>query len=420
MVQENHSFDNYFGTYPTANGTLVNNITSRLAPVNGIPNHVCLAYSGSCISPHLSTDPRPENPVEGQKVYENDYGPTSNFATSSGPQSMVYFDYHTVAGYWNYAEEYGLADNYYSAVLSMTTPNRLMMLTGDSSVSENYGPPPFVEFNATVFGQLATAGVSWGYYDLIGSLTEPSAVFPLNYIAGFRTSGGEVKNVTSFLNELRTGQGLPSVSFVNFLGGLTLSEHPPFSPPEGEAQVINLVNAIMSSSYWNSTAVFITWDEGGGFYDHVQPPRSFTLDQGFSRPLLGLGQRVPLLVISPYSRTNYVSHVLLSHLSLLHLIEYNWNLPALNAVVGGSNLPLDFFDFSQTPRLSLPAGLRSNIAQSYPLPLQSTSASEGSPVDTSFVSNSGLVAASVGVAGTILFSWHKSRTNRPRPNAERP
>src|SRR2546425_10034675 len=164
IMQENHSFDNYFGTFPTANGTLLDSTTVHLQPVNGLTNNVCLPYQSSCVSPHLSTSEAPSNPEEGQLTYQMDY--TNNgtgFANYSGPQSMVYFDYHSVAGYWDYAEEYGLGDRYFASVMSTTTPNRLMTLTGDTPVSGNFGPPPSISYSRTVMRQLDVAGARWGY-----------------------------------------------------------------------------------------------------------------------------------------------------------------------------------------------------------------------------------------------------------------
>jgi phospholipase C len=372
IVQENHSFDNYFGTYPTANGTRLDPTTSQLSQVNGLPNHTCLPIMSSCISPNLSTNPDQSNPVEGQPTYELDYANNgTGFATYSGPQSMVYFDYRTVAGYWDYAEEYGLADNYYAPVLSTTTPNRLMILAGDTPVSANYGPPPRMPYSSTLMQQLDDAAVSWGYYDYIDIFGGPSNVYPLNYTSDEPQQAlSNTRNISDLIQELSSGSGLPSVSFVNSLGLPNLTEHPPFNPRTGEQWVVSIVNRVMESNYWASTAIFITWDEGGGFYDHVVPPREFTVNHAFTDELFGLGQRVPLLVISPYSKENFVSSKLLSHLSLLHFVEYNWNLPLLNGLVGESNLPLDFFNFSQGPRN--PVILSSPIV--YPIPLQTESA----------------------------------------------
>src|SRR5215831_14799773 len=102
IMQENHSFDNYFGTYPTANNTL--DLTGYpLAHVNGLSNHICLPLSGSCVPVHLADSEPSMNPVEGQLTYEQDYANGGmGFAANSGPQSAIYYDYHTVTGYWDY------------------------------------------------------------------------------------------------------------------------------------------------------------------------------------------------------------------------------------------------------------------------------------------------------------------------------
>ncbi len=371
IMQENHSFDNYFGTYPTSNGTRLDPTTSQLREVNGLPRHVCLPYMGSCITPQLSTSLDQSNPVEGQLTYERDYSNGgTGFATYSGPQSMVYHDYHSIAGYWDYAEEYGLGDNYFAPVLSTTTPNRLMLLSGDTPVSANYGPPPRIPYSSTVMRQLDDAGLSWGYYDFLDAFGGPSNVYPLNYTSDEPQEAlSNTRNISDLIQELGSGSGLPSISFVNSLGTPELTEHPPFNPRTGEQWTVSIVNRVMKSSYWPTTAIFITWDEGGGFYDHVIPPREFTGNHSFNDELVGLGQRVPLLVISPYSRENFVSSTLLSHLSLLHFVEYNWNLPPLNGLVAESNLPLEFFNFSQSPRAAII--LDSPIV--YPIPLQTQS-----------------------------------------------
>jgi phospholipase C len=415
IVQENHSFDNYFGTYPTANGSLVNPITSTLARVNGIPDGVCLTYPGGCISPRLETAPSPQDPVEGQQTYENDYGMKTNFATSSGPQSMVYFDYRTIPAYWDYAEEYGLADNYFAAALSMTTPNRLLLLSGDTPVAENYGPPPHLQYNQTILGQLSKANVSWGYYDNLTQVSTPSDMYPLNYIAGLPPDA-QIRNLSSLYQELSQGSGLPSVSFVNSLGNPALSEHPPASPTIGEEGVVSIVNSVMKSSYWSSTAILITWDEGGGYYDHVTPPREFTIDHGFPSPLLGLGQRVPLVVISPFCKQGYVSHEILSHLSILHFIEFNWGLSPLNKNVANSNVPLDFFNFGQSPRAPIVLTSSGNYSESvYPIPVQNQPSGTPSRILSPVPEGTAillLIPVIAGASALVLLAW---RRRHPRP-----
>lgn len=371
-MQENHSFDNYFGTYPTANRTLLNSITSELQHVNGIPNGVCLHYRAGCISPSLSFSQDPSNPGEGQQTYELDYmNNGTGFPSNSGPQSMIYFDYHSLAAYWDYAELYGLSDNYFAPVLGTTTPNRLMLFSGNSSVSANYGPPPYLSYKSTVMNQLDGAGVTWGYYDYLAAFGGTSETYPLNYFSNRPSQSlSNIMNVSLLFHQLALGVGLPSVSYVNSLGNPGTDEHPSANPTEGEIWTESVINRVMQSTYWSTTAIFVTWDEGGGYYDHVIPPDSFMMDNNFTSPLLGLGQRVPLLVISPYARENFVSHDLFSHLSLLHFIEYNWKLPPLNGLVEDSNLPLSFFNFSQQPR----APLILSSSPTYPVGLQNPTA----------------------------------------------
>jgi phospholipase C len=330
---------------------------------------------------------------------------------------MAYFDYHSIAGYWDYAEEYGLGDNYFAPVLSTTTPNRLMLLTGDTPVAGNYGPPPYIAYSSTIMRQLDDAAVTWGYYDYLGAYGRSSNVYPLNYTFGMPQQAlRNTKNISDLTQELANGSGLPSVSFVSSLGVSDLTEHPPFNPTTGELLAVSIINSVMESSYWPTTAIFITWDEGGGFYDHVIPPREFTVNHSFTDELVGLGQRVPLLVISPYSRENLVSSMLLSHLSLLHFVEYNWNLPPLNGLVAESNLPLEFFNFSQSPRT--PLILDSPIV--YPIPLQTrSSASLPAPINQYGPLPAGILVPLIVVLAIAMRRFSLGRDRRESQKQQR-
>ncbi|MEM0117493.1 MAG: alkaline phosphatase family protein [Conexivisphaerales archaeon] len=371
IMQENHSFDNYFGTYPTANGTISAPIASQLEPVNGIPNGTCLPYGRSCIKPYYADASNTVDPYEGQLVYEEDVnnGAMDGFAMYSGPQSMAYYDYHQLAAYWDYAEEYAIADNYFSTYLATTVPNRLSVIAGESVVSGNYGPPPYLNFNNTVFSQLTTAGISWAYFEDLTGFGGAAQVYPLVYIAGLPQQN--VQNLSSLMHYLTTGNGLPAVSFVSSIGTRALDEHPPYNVTEGEVWAVSIINAVMNSKYWNSSAIFLTYDEGGGYFDHVSPPQIMSLNKNFSYPLLSYGQRVPFIVISPYAKENYVSETLLSHLSITHFIEYNWKLRPLNSAVAQANLPLDMFYFEGEPRAPLILSSNGNFSYAkYPIPLQ--------------------------------------------------
>jgi phospholipase C len=421
VIQENHSFDNYFGTYPTANGTLVGDIISRIHRVNSLPNNVCVPYGPTCLSPYPAHAVSTENPVEGRDTYEQDYnnGKMDGFATNSGPQSMAYFDYRQIPAYWDYAEEYGLGDNYFSSALTTTTPNRLLLLSGDTPVSSNYGPPPYTTYNQTILGQLSARNITWGYFDYLKPYGDPSKVYPINYISDIdQASLGNVQDISMFFTLLSEGKNLPSVSFVNALGFENLDEHPPSNVTAGELWTVSVVNAVMCSNYWQSSVIFIAYDEAGGYYDHVSPPQVLEINHGFDRPLHGYGERVPLLVISPYARENYVSGTLLNHMSILRFIDYNWNLIPLNGNVAKSNNMLDFFNFTQIPRTPMVLDNQGPYsAQSYPIPLQSSTGNPGEqtvcPSEKSGAITSAwtymlitLLVVAV-VVGTIALTWKR-------------
>jgi phospholipase C len=139
-----------------------------------------------------------------------------------------------------------------------------------------------------------------------------------------------VQNVvplSGLLSEARAGT-LPSVTFVDPEGSNTLSEHPPENVTVGEEWSLSIIDAIRASPIWNSTAIFLTWDEGGGFYDSVVPPTVDALGDGF---------RVPMIVVSPFTEGGGVSATIFDHTSVLKFIDQNWGLPYLDTRVGETN-----------------------------------------------------------------------------------
>ena len=331
IMMENHSFDNIFGIYPEVRGQSGNISGSIERPVNLL---------GVSPIPNLSAVPNgtyyTSDPVEGYTVYHNDFnnGLMNGFLNNSGPQSMTYFTSNQLSIEWSLAEEFGLGDSYFASYLSETTPNRLMSLAGYTPVKADYGPPPYIPYNQTIFYELEHFGISWSYY----TVTASASSAPLDFISGFGNSSRYVQNWSGFYSALNSSS-LPSVSWVMPVGitDSQYSQHPPRNMTLGEEWMLQIVNAVMRSSIWNTSAIFITYDEGGGYYDQVAPP---VLDG------IQLGFRVPLIVISPYAKENYVSNTLLNHDSLLAFIDYNWKMPPLNGFVAYSNIPLDFFDFS--------------------------------------------------------------------------
>ncbi len=328
---ENHSFDNIFGVYPT-NGTLNGSLIVQFT----IPNNL---LTMSEIPSYLEPVPigiyYTKNPNEGYIPYHADwdYGKMDGWVRGSGPQSLYYYTVDQVAPIWDLAEEYGLADNYFTPYLSESAPNHLFLYAAYAPVIDDYGPPPYIPVQESIFAELCQYHVSWGYYI---DPREPPSLLDIKYFYGINRYSSHVQTWSDFISEVMNGS-LPAVSWVmpnpiNDMG-------PPNNMLYGEAWLLYIINTVEESPIWNSTVIFITWDEFGGYYDHVPPP----IING--EPL---GVRVPLIVISPYAKEDYVSHTLLTHASLIAFIDYNWELPALNEYVLKSNIPLDFFYFNMS------------------------------------------------------------------------
>lgn len=252
----------------------------------------------------------------------------------SGPQSLYYYTVNQLAPLWDLAEEYGLADNYFTPYLSESAPNHLFLYAAYAPVIDDYGPPPYIPVQESIFAELCQYHVSWGYYI---DPREPPSLLDIKYFYGINKYSTHIQTWSDFISEVINGS-LPAVSWVmpnpiNDMG-------PPNNILYGEAWLLYIIDTVEESPIWNSTVIFITWDEFGGYYDHVSPP--IINDEP-------LGIRVPLIVISPYAKEDYVSHTLLTHASLIAFIDYNWGgLPALNEYVLNSNIPLDFFYFNMS------------------------------------------------------------------------
>ncbi|MDP9341849.1 MAG: alkaline phosphatase family protein [Actinomycetota bacterium] len=388
IVQENRSFDHYFGTYPGA---------------DGIPPGVCIPdpAGGQCASPYHSTLDMQRGGPHNQKaaVTAIDGGKMDGFVTALphtehgcyfrasvqcapylGPEGQPdVMSYHTrdeIPNYWSYADHFVLQDRMFAPTDSWTLPSHLFLMsawaascsdpTDPMSCSSNldlslpsqrfqYGDDPIYAWTDITY-LLGTQGVSWAYYIAPGSCPfpcspgehigpagrTPATKDPLPGFTDLYETGqqGNIKTHTDYYSAAATGT-LPSVSWI--MPGDGVSEHPSSSRgiAAGMAYVTGLVNAAMQGPEWDSTAIFITWDDWGGFYDHVAPPQ---VDK------FGLGIRVPFLVISPYAKQGLVDHRRGDFSSVLRFIEDNWSLPQLTKRDReAGDLSYDF-DFSQSPR----------------------------------------------------------------------
>jgi phospholipase C len=345
IMMENHSFDNIFGLYPTMNKTTNALLQSIQAPDDllNVSRNIIQNLEQVPNGTFWTADP-------DESVYYNDWdgGKMDGFA-SSGGQSMTFFSSSQLAIEWDWAEEYAIGDMYFSSCLCETNPNRLFSLAGyGAGLTGDSGPPPYVPVNESIFGELSSNGVSWGYY-----IENPSSDnFPLDYFSGINEYFSKIQSWSNFDSSLQQ-DSLPSVSWVMPVGGgaYGVDQHHAYNMTGGQDWLLGVVDKVMVSPYWNSTAILITYDEGGGYYDHIPPPVIGGLPLGF---------RVPLFVISPYAKENYVSHTVMNHASLLAFIDYNWHLPALNTFVADSGLPLDMFNFQNSSNVLAPIVLTDN------------------------------------------------------------
>ncbi|HEX6879775.1 MAG TPA: alkaline phosphatase family protein [Terriglobales bacterium] len=328
VEMQNASFDHLFGTYPATNG----NTVDGLRP--GVPGYVQMDATGTSVSPFLMKELAPSPLPEGPKAYlaVMNGGQMDKYAFYNGDIAMGYYDNSTpgIGTLWGYAEKYALADNYFGSVIGEAPSNQLYMVAADDnnqpfSVQPYYGPCELSDPAAApmtfrnVGDQLNDKGVSWAAYQ--EDLGNCSAYKPLHDpFQYFTSTHGHTKDYSKFSSDLASG-AFPAVSFV--FPNNRDDMHPGFGPiTYGIDFLDNLVKQVQASSIWSSTAIVVVWDAPGGWYDHVAPKQ---VDSQ------GLNGRVPLLVISPLAKQNYVSHVQMDHVSILRFIQNNWGLGTLNS-----------------------------------------------------------------------------------------
>ncbi len=329
---ENHTFDNFSGIYPKDSSSTDQSLISNISePLNLLNNSSLLKELKPVPAGTFNTS----NPIEGYTAYHIDWnhGAMNGFLNGSGPSSMTYYTSAQLGPLWDLAEEYVIADNYFAPTISESAPNTLYYLAGFSPVFNDYGPPPSIPFGETIFGELNSYNISWGVYNS----GDYKSFDMSNYIQGISAYSGNVHSWAVFTKQLAQGS-LPSVSYVFSQGSKGYDTGAPNSILKGELWLMAIINDIERSPVWNSTVVFVTWDDPGGYFDQVPPP----LVAGEQ-----LGMRLPLIVISPFAKENYISDTILTHSSILAFIDYNWNIPPLNEFVSKVNVPLDMFDFRQ-------------------------------------------------------------------------
>ena len=335
LYEENRAFDNYFGTYPGANG-LSGNEALPIAPGSNVtarPFHLSSTALGSGLDNSAAT---------ARIAY--DKGKMDGFVyAEKSIVTMGYYDYHDIPNYWNYASKFTLMDNFFTSMMGPSLPNHLYLISGQSgTINSNINLQNHTLNFTTIMDELDAHDISWKYYNGVNSTYKtPGAWNPLPAFESFKTNQSRLNNLApndEFVNDVANGT-LANVVWV--MPKAEESEHPPSDVKAGEHYVESVINTVMQSKYWNSTAVFLTWDDWGGWYDHVPPPQ---IDS------FGLGFRVPCLVISPYAKQGFIDHTQADFASILKFIETAHSLSPLTKRDAANSDMVGAFDFSQPPR----------------------------------------------------------------------
>ncbi len=306
IVKENHCFDNYFGTFPGADGMAM---------------------------PH-SHNPPQHDPDHRHSAWLNRHNNVI----------LVQFVEQDIPAYFAYARQFTLCENYFSDVAGPSTPNHLMLVAADSPI---IGNPPYYRRGAkepmfkipSLPALLDEAKHAWGNY----------GGYVFDFIHGI---AGRNKYASEQFKQDALAGKLPAVSWV--YAPHDASEHPSDPQDKGNPLVGNVthgmqwtvdqVNAVVKGGLWPKTAIFITWDDWGGWFDHVDPPEveKWTDDTQFR-----YGSRVPCLVLSPFAKRGYISKQRHSHVSLVKFCETTFGLPNLNQRTAKADPMSDCFDFTQ-------------------------------------------------------------------------
>jgi phospholipase C len=357
LMQENRSFDSYFGRLPASGHPDVDGLPAGASNPDAVGTPVAAFHQ----TRYCTADTNHEWTGSHE---EFDDGKNDGFVTTNNPdgeRAMGYYDETDLPFYYALAKTFAIGDRYFCSLLGPTYPNRFYLLTATSfgHVRNDTPPAPFPQ--RTIFDVLDEHQIDWKEY--YGDV-------PFTTVLRINRHNNRVK-LSRFFSDAEAGT-LPPVSFVepafSAVLGPETDEHPPVNIQVGQQFVAGVVQALLQSPNWATSALFLTYDEHGGFYDHVPPPAACVPDDiapmhdpsdpgtTFPAQFDRYGFRVPLVVVSPYVKPGFVSHRVYDHTSILRFIETRFELPALTARDANADPMLDLFDFSN-PSLAEPPTL---------------------------------------------------------------
>jgi len=368
LMMENHSFDDHLGMLGRGDGFTLG---SDGQPINYNPDPA----GGYVTSFHEPNTCGPDHSGVTQSWNAShlswDNGTNMGFVGACGPLAMGYWDQADLPFYYGLAGVFPIGDRYFCSVMAQTYPNRRFLTAatalGDVSTDASgisHTLPP----NGTIFQTLNKYGITWkDYYPDV-----PTAAI---FLPTLIEDGSKCVPINDFFTDAAAGT-LPQFSLVDPYTNYS-EENNDISI--GEAFAARIIDAVLTSPQWSKTALIWTYDEHGGYYDHVPPqpavrpddvPPEITVPPDQPGAYDYTGFRVPVAVVSPYAKRDYVSHQVYDHTSILKLVETKWNLPALTYRDANARDMLDFFDFTaSTPPFldppTLPAPLNPFVG---PLP----------------------------------------------------
>jgi phospholipase C len=353
VMMENHSFDNVLGMLP-------HRVRSR-RKVDGLPvdRHGRVTASQRDAGGHAIRATRFDTPCQLPSLPNQDWndshiafngGRMDGFVRASGPIAMRFYDQSDLPFTYGLAARFPIGERYFQSCLAQTYPNRRFLFAGTASgtiatLSSELGkyPPP----NGTIFDRLDQQSIPWAvYYENL-----PSPDIIPNFDAPELNRNSRILKIDQFYADAAAGR-LPAFTFLD-PDYDTTSEENPQNIQVGEQFVHDVVTAVMHAPTWSKTALFLTYDEHGGYYDHVPPPRAIKPDSTEPRLAPGdipgsydrYGFRVPFVVVSPWARPNYASRIVQDHTSILRFIERKWNLGAMTFRDANAADLTDYFDF---------------------------------------------------------------------------
>jgi len=319
IVKENHTFDNYYGTFPGADGV---------------------------------TEPHAPNPPADDPDHRHEAWMRRDTDTAH----HIQYKKTDIPAYFKLASLFTLCDNYFSEVAGPSTPNHLMLIAAAAPIINNprhhYRPTVSDQYDLPSLPELLeNKGLTWATYG--------GSPYPFHYIKALNGHPNAHPR-EDFVKDATNGH-LPTVSWVYAEGNPSLTEHPQQNIADGMNWTLDQLKALGNGPPWDRSAAFVTYDDWGGWFDHVTPPIVEKWDPAmaqrtqdrfpqFAGEPFRYGSRVPCIVVSPWAKHGYVSKVQHSHVSLVRFCEDTFNLPHLNARDAAADGMGDCFDFTQQPK----------------------------------------------------------------------